>query len=135
VQQDDRNSEAAPAEPGSSNVTAPSKEPAVVSLFKGASGNKAASRIAKPKPAPSGLLNDFILESLSFRSMRNREEEVADAHGETFDWIFNPSKSNHSDAQNALGHHYTKWLSTDEMGSIYWGELTTLIGLYGYAVY
>jgi len=31
------------------------------------------------RTAPFGLLKDFILDSLSFKSMRNREEEVAKA--------------------------------------------------------
>ena len=71
-----------------------------------------------PRHGPNGILNDFILESISFKSMRNREEEVADAHGSTFDWIFNPKGA---DAKNNLGDHYMKWLGGDEMGSIYWG--------------
>jgi hypothetical protein len=36
----------------------------------------------------ANLLQDFILENLSFASMRGREEEVAEAHRKTFEWTF-----------------------------------------------
>jgi hypothetical protein len=36
----------------------------------------------------ANLLQEFMLESLSFASMRDREEEVAEAHRKTFEWIF-----------------------------------------------
>jgi hypothetical protein len=86
-------------------------------------GEQSARNIRPSRPtASSGLLKDFILESLSFKSMRDREEEVADAHGRTFDWILNPSVSHGSKAQNELGDHFTKWLGGDDLGSIYWGE-------------
>lgn len=60
------------------------------------------------------LLNDFILDSLAYKSMRDREEEVAVSHGSTFEWIFN-----HDDDQDN-SHRFTTWLSTDELGPIYW---------------
>ncbi|KAH8900176.1 hypothetical protein GQ53DRAFT_741136 [Thozetella sp. PMI_491] len=72
------------------------------------------------RPAPAGLLNDFILESISFRSMRNREEAVADAHENTFDWIFKPPRADQRGAKNDLGDHFARWLASDELGSIYW---------------
>ena len=81
-------------------------------------GETEGGKKSPPPHGPNGILNDFILESISFKSMRNREEEVADAHGSTFDWIFNPKGG---DAKNNLGDHYMKWLGGDEMGSIYWG--------------
>lgn len=52
--------------------------------------------------------------------MKNREEEVADAHSNTFDWLFRSSSDN---KQNNLRDQFTTWLQTDKLGSIYWGEL------------
>lgn len=71
----------------------------------------------KPGRAPSReLLQDFILESLSFQSMESREQDVAKAHGNSFDWIFNSTSSRDS----ANDPKFTEWLSTDNLGSIYW---------------
>ena len=69
--------------------------------------------------APASLIQDFILESLSFKTMKDREEEVAEAHGSTFDWIFEQEKAPSKDG-SALGDKFMRWLSTDEVGSIYW---------------
>lgn len=38
-------------------------------------------------------LQDFILENLSFASMGDRGEEVAEAHRKTFQWIFTDEDS------------------------------------------
>ena len=38
----------------------------------------------KPRPVPASLLYDFILESLAYKSMHDREEEVVQAHRKTF---------------------------------------------------
>ncbi|KAI0123362.1 hypothetical protein BJ170DRAFT_687373 [Xylariales sp. AK1849] len=65
----------------------------------------------------AGILEEFILESLSFKAMTTREEEVADSHGSTFDWILTPDQN---DAKKGLGDHFTRWLSSDNLGSIYW---------------
>lgn len=62
------------------------------------------------------LLQDFILESLSFQSMESREQDVAKAHGNSFDWIFNNAGSRDS----VNDPRFTEWLSTDNLGSIYW---------------
>ncbi|KAI1857228.1 uncharacterized protein JN550_013411 [Neoarthrinium moseri] len=67
---------------------------------------------------PTGILIDFILESLSFKSMKTREEEVAEAYGDTFDWIFKYQSSKEGDAH--LGDRFTSWLSGSDLGSIYW---------------
>ena len=64
------------------------------------------------------LLQDFILESLSFQSMESREQDVAKAHGNSFDWIFNSA----GDRPSVSGPRFTDWLSTDDLGSIYWSE-------------
>ncbi|KAL2287693.1 hypothetical protein FJTKL_05059 [Diaporthe vaccinii] len=74
----------------------------------------------KPGRAAAGpskeLLQDFILESLSFQSMESREQDVAKAHGNSFDWIFDITGSRGS----ANDPRFTEWLSTDNLGSIYW---------------
>lgn len=67
---------------------------------------------------PASVVTDFILESLSFKSMKNREEEVAEAHRNTFDWIFKYSFGDASGSE--LGDQFTKWLQTGELGNIYW---------------
>ncbi|KAH8664466.1 hypothetical protein BX600DRAFT_300735 [Xylariales sp. PMI_506] len=72
-----------------------------------------------PRPASSGLLKDFILESLSFKSMKNREEEVTEAHGDTFNWIFGSELST-TDDPAAPAHSFVDWLETDQLGPIYW---------------
>ncbi|KAK2604950.1 hypothetical protein N8I77_007840 [Diaporthe amygdali] len=71
----------------------------------------------RARPAPSKeLLQEFILESLSFQSMESREQDVSKAHGNSFDWIFNSAGSRDS----ASDPMFTEWLSTDNLGSIYW---------------
>ncbi|KID88416.1 NACHT nucleoside triphosphatase [Metarhizium guizhouense ARSEF 977] len=67
----------------------------------------------KPRLAPASLLYDFILESLAYKTMHDREEEVVEAHGSTFDWIYN-------NANKQLGHQLTTWLCSDGLGPIYW---------------
>ncbi|ODA80858.1 hypothetical protein RJ55_03818 [Drechmeria coniospora] len=47
-------------------------------------GHRAGS---EPGPGP-GLLCDFILENLAYKSMHDREDEVVQAHHATFEWIF-----------------------------------------------
>ncbi len=41
------------------------------------------------------LVADNILESLSFKTMAGRQEEVAEAHRHTFGWLFNPDFSSY----------------------------------------
>lgn len=76
----------------------------------------------RPRPVqnvPAGLLNDFILDSLAYKSMHNREEEVTKAHGDTFEWVFNnaPSENIRRDDFSA---QFSSWLTTDTLGPIYW---------------
>lgn len=70
------------------------------------------------RPVPAGLLRDFILENLSFKSMTDREDEVAEAHSNTFDWILKAGDP----TKGSQGAAFTKWLQTDEMGNIYWSK-------------
>lgn len=71
------------------------------------------------KTAPMAVLANFILDGLSFSSMRNREDEVAEAHDTTFDWLFQYNLD--EGEQNGLGIQFAKWLQSDELGNIYWG--------------
>lgn len=72
---------------------------------------------AAPMPSKE-LVQEFVLESLCFQSMESREQDVAKAHGNSFDWIFNSVGS--PDSVN--DPRFTEWLSTDNLGSIYWSE-------------
>ncbi|KAK8137397.1 hypothetical protein PG984_005337 [Apiospora sp. TS-2023a] len=69
-------------------------------------------------PTPSrgfdqGVLQDFILESLSFKSMAFREQDIEEAHGTSFDWIFH-------DQAGDSHPGFSEWLSTTKLGNIYW---------------
>ncbi|KAF7560156.1 hypothetical protein G7046_g3992 [Stylonectria norvegica] len=72
-----------------------------------------------PRPPPTGLLNDFILDSLAYKSMRDREEEVTEAHGETLEWIFDKSSPSHPQ-RDEFSTQFTTWLKTTQLGPIYW---------------
>ncbi|KAK8063115.1 hypothetical protein PG997_015212 [Apiospora hydei] len=60
-----------------------------------------------------GVLQDFILESLRFKSMAFREQDIEQAHGASFDWIFH-------DQAGDSHPSFSEWLSTTELGNIYW---------------
>ncbi|KAF5534117.1 hypothetical protein FMEXI_11463 [Fusarium mexicanum] len=72
-----------------------------------------------PSLAPVGLINDFILESLSYKSMHDRESQVTEAHAKTLDWIFDNSPIDQPLRQN-FRDSFVSWLSTTELGPIYW---------------
>ncbi|SCO12488.1 related to small s protein [Fusarium fujikuroi] len=72
-----------------------------------------------PRLAPVGLINDFILESLSYKSMHDRESQVTEAHAKTLDWIFDNSPINQS-LRQSFRDSFVSWLSTTELGPIYW---------------
>ena len=81
----------------------------VVDLMKGASQDKAS------------LLYEFFLEHLSFTSMKDREEEVTEAHRKTFEWIFGhnrPSSTPQTASKPATA--FSEWLKTDTKGGVYW---------------
>ncbi|CAM1505787.1 Fc.00g114240.m01.CDS01 [Cosmosporella sp. VM-42] len=59
------------------------------------------------------ILRDFILESLSFKSMNYREQDIETAHGSSFDWIFD-------DRVGDPHPSFSEWLSTTNLGNIYW---------------
>jgi NACHT domain len=83
---------------------------------------------------PADLLEDFILDKLAYKSMRDREEEVAEAHRKTFEWIFKQQTG------GGRNHQFTTWLATDELGPIYWisgkpgaGKSTLMRLLFGHS--
>ncbi|OJK02235.1 hypothetical protein ASPACDRAFT_58583 [Aspergillus aculeatus ATCC 16872] len=65
------------------------------------------------------ILRDFLLESLKFGSMTDREDSVAVAHDGTFDWILAADGSgdhNSSSVQESL----VSWLSSGNNDGIFW---------------
>lgn len=72
-----------------------------------------------PRLAPIGLINDFILESLAYKSMHDRESQVTEAHAKTLDWIFDDSTIDQSLRQK-FRDSFTAWLDGSELGPIYW---------------
>lgn len=60
----------------------------------------------------AAIIEDFILESLMFSAMKDREEQVVEAHINTFDWLFCESKHGRSAA------HFPSWLRGKD--SIFW---------------
>ncbi|KAJ4160215.1 hypothetical protein NW754_003339 [Fusarium falciforme] len=78
-----------------------------------------ASPTSAPRLAPAGIINDFILESLAYSSMRDREDEVTEAHSRTLEWIFDDSPLTQP-LRNAFRDSFTTWLKTNELGPIYW---------------
>ncbi|KAF4472230.1 hypothetical protein FALBO_866 [Fusarium albosuccineum] len=75
--------------------------------------------MSAPKLAPVGLINDFILESLAYKSMYDRESEVTEAHAKTLDWIFDNSPLEQP-LRNNFRDSFTTWLKTPTLGPIYW---------------
>ena len=63
------------------------------------------------------VVQDFILESLAFTAMKDREEDVVEAHGETLDWLFSGSDSKPGSAAKPAANFPT-WLRGDQ--SIFW---------------
>ena len=80
----------------------------VVDIMKGASEDKAS------------LLQEFFLEQLSFTSMKDREEEVTEAHKKTFEWIFGPVGQAPSDVASKPTTNFSEWLKGNTYGGIYW---------------
>lgn len=65
------------------------------------------------------LLKDFILEHLAFTSMKDREDEVAEAHKKTFEWIFK-GYSSEAQSEDASRNDFARWLQSNDLGNIYW---------------
>jgi hypothetical protein len=82
------------------------------------------SHFTKPKPSsrtasvPVNILYDFILENLAYKSMHDREQEIVKAHSGTLAWIFKGDPR--SDARQRASIELTTFLSTGDLGPIYW---------------
>lgn len=79
-------------------------------------------------------LQFFILEALCFKSMTERQEEVASAHAKTFEWVLSPPPQELSSQVS-----FYSWLR-DPAGGIYWingkpgsGKSTLLRFIYDHA--
>jgi AAA ATPase domain len=66
--------------------------------------------------------------------MHDREEEVAEAHGKTFEWIFK------QETEKGINNQFKTWLTTNELGPIYWisgkpgsGKSTLMRFLFGHS--
>ncbi|KAM0316594.1 hypothetical protein ACHAPQ_011282 [Fusarium lateritium] len=84
------------------------------SVEQNTSVKKAASKLAS-----AGLINDFILESLAYKSMHDRESQVTEAHAKTLDWIFDNSPIDQS-LRKKFRESFTAWLNSTDLGPIYW---------------
>jgi hypothetical protein len=93
--------------------------PTPVSLFSSASKSEKEAHTL----VDSSSLHEFILESLTFKSMFDRQEEVAKAHQKTFEWIFDEETlAKSSDRSAPPGSDFLRWLRDEkcEEGGIYW---------------
>ncbi|RDW75803.1 hypothetical protein BP5796_06624 [Coleophoma crateriformis] len=73
------------------------------------------------QPVNPGILEDWILEALAFSSMTERQDEVAEAHQKTFEWIFDGTTDIIADTPTTPGQDLLPWLrDTNDMGGIYW---------------
>ncbi|TQB68809.1 hypothetical protein MPDQ_002711 [Monascus purpureus] len=68
------------------------------------------------------IIQDFLLESLKFPSMTDRENSVTTAHSTTFDWIFAPSSKPSAPFQGWRSENsLANWLRNGEhQERIYW---------------
>lgn len=74
-----------------------------------------AATIQKKEENAKMVVGDRILGRLWFPAMRSRQEEVVEAHRQTFAWLFQPAPK---DPTKSGGSGFTQWL---ESGSgIYW---------------
>ncbi|RAK97441.1 uncharacterized protein BO80DRAFT_448431 [Aspergillus ibericus CBS 121593] len=64
------------------------------------------------------IIRDFLLESLKFSSMTDREDSVTVAHGATFDWIFTSKEPGHE--KSHVEESLTTWLSNAHDSGIFW---------------
>jgi hypothetical protein len=71
----------------------------------------------------TSILEEFFLESLTFMTMKDREEEVPEAHRNTFDWILNQNSSlsqDDSDLPSKHDNEFVHWLQHDHESGVYW---------------
>ncbi|MCJ1308474.1 hypothetical protein MMC25_002127 [Agyrium rufum] len=67
------------------------------------------------------LIEDFILEGLSFASMKDREEEVTKAHKKTFEWIFDEQADETTDQEQTYDSRlFLDWLRGPDEEPVFW---------------
>ena len=74
----------------------------------------------KHRPTPDSIVHDYILDTLSYKSMHFREQEVTKAHSKTFEWVFQPSTSTEAGKEERSEHPFSTWLQGNALGPIYW---------------
>lgn len=79
----------------------------------------ASRKPSQPRYAPVSLLNEFILDTLAFKGMSDRENSVAKAHDKTFDWIFGADDCQ-DPKKDDFRHGFAAWLETNDPEPIYW---------------
>ncbi|KAL6887237.1 hypothetical protein HDV57DRAFT_508168 [Trichoderma longibrachiatum] len=72
------------------------------------------------RPTPDSIVHDYILDTLSYKSMHFREQEVTKAHNSTFEWVFQPSAPTEAGKEEISEHPFSTWLRGDTLGPIYW---------------
>jgi hypothetical protein len=102
------------------NVQSTSNVTAATSIFD--NDEKVPKPSSQVRLASAGIINDFILESLAYKSMYHREGEITAAHSKTFEWVFR--SQDHEKQENSekasFDHQFANWLRSDELGPIYW---------------
>jgi hypothetical protein len=68
------------------------------------------------------ILEEFFLEKLAFKAMKDREEEVSPAHRATFEWIFETSSNDDSQSKSNMTSttQFASWLSSSDASGVYW---------------
>lgn len=64
------------------------------------------------------LCEDFVLDSLHFRSMHNRHEDIAEVHRDTFKWMIEQESRNGEKTSELHGNDFVDWLRRGD--GIYW---------------
>ncbi|KAL6408225.1 hypothetical protein AUP68_08077 [Ilyonectria robusta] len=82
-------------------------------------GSSNTTRASVTRLAPAGIINDFLLDALAYKSMHDREEEVTEAHAQTLEWIFDQTVLDDTHRKD-FSSQFTSWLKTPDLGSIYW---------------
>jgi hypothetical protein len=70
----------------------------------------------------AALVQEFLLESLAFTTMKDREEEVTEAHRNTFNFIFDESLTSQLGDMTIApsGNNFVQWLRGSGDSGVYW---------------
>ncbi|GAM90424.1 hypothetical protein ANO11243_084670 [Dothideomycetidae sp. 11243] len=67
------------------------------------------------------IIQEFFLDSLSFPSMHDREEQVSRAHAQTFEWFFKDDTLEPPCSDNPTAtHEFIPWLKAIDNERIFW---------------